>query len=159
MTELNPSAPISKVTSGSALPATPSGVLFMGAGGGLAYPLPLNAAGTAVNTSSPVSGTNIPTVLKIEAALINDNIIIASPLGGVRIYIWHFNFLTRGIVNIRMFSNLTELSGLYNFGSGTGMAFDSTVSGGPLVCGVDEDFIMNFSAATAIDGFVLYSTF
>lgn len=156
--ELNPSGPKSRVTSGQSVPSTPSGELLFGSGSGTAYPLPLAAGGGAVNVVTAASGTNIPTVVKIEASSAGNNTIIAAPGNGFRLVIWHFNFLTRGAVNIRLLSGATELSGLYNFGDDMGMAFDASGTGGPIPCGNNEAFIINLSGAVAIDGFVLYST-
>src|SRR3989304_141923 len=68
-------------------------------------PLLLDSAGLlrTATTSTLVSVASISRA-NIEASLNGNNTIIAAPGVGVRIRIYHFNFLTRAAVNVRLLS-------------------------------------------------------
>jgi len=122
------------------------------------HPIRLDDAGRVMSgSSSPVSAATLLRV-KIEAAGVGDNTIIAAPGVGMRLRLFHFNFLTRAAVNVRLLSGGNDISGLYNFLGNSGFAFDSAGGLYPTILGENEAFIINLSGAVGIDGYVLYTS-
>lgn len=117
--------------------ATPAGALYVIQAGDLST--------TKIFASAPIdhaaSGPNI--------------IITGSP--GTKIKVVFIMFTVFAEVDVTFMSNTTPLSGEMDFGAtNEPMGMVAPMGIGPLVCGTEEDFIIDLSAAVHIDGYCTY---
>jgi len=104
-------------------------------------------------TPSSLALLNAP----IEASGAGDNILIAAPGAGLRIYVFQLVFLTRNAVNVRLRSAATNLTGLLSYLTQGQFAVDGPGDRPIYALGVSEALIANLSAAVGIDGSIAYT--
>jgi hypothetical protein len=119
---------------------TTGGLITSGGGGG--------GGGT------PIAGL---ITLAIEASAAGPNVLIPAPGPGLRIRIYHVDYLTEATVSVRLLSGATNLTGLYAWLGQGAYAFDAPGAIAPWELGVAEAFIANLSLAVGIDGTVTYT--
>ena len=115
----------------------------------------IGGGGGTTSSSSPEIITT-GTILALSCSTIGDNTIIAAPGAGLRLRIYHIDWITAGAVTVIMRSAATALSGSYVFPDIGGYAFDGATSG-PIRCGTNEAFIINLSAGVALGGMIIYT--
>jgi hypothetical protein len=92
----------------------------------------------------------------INAALLGNNTIQAAPGVGSRLRLVEIVFITTLANNITLLSGATALSGALPFAANTGINWSASTFLATIDCGGNEAFILNFSVATQVSGWIKF---
>ena len=104
--------------------------------------------------------TNVLNVLteQVNDALSGDNTVIAAPGAGLRLLLWHLDFVVAAAVNVTLKSGAgTSLSGAYPFQAAGGSFSQDYPAHAPLAMGTNLAFIINLSGAVSLQGLMIYT--
>lgn len=92
----------------------------------------------------------------IDDTLLGNNVIITgSP--GYKTHVDTIVFTVASEVDVQLFSGANEISGVMDFGAnGQPSGIVIPLGFGPIVCGTEEDFIIDLSDTVQISGFCIY---
>jgi len=92
----------------------------------------------------------------IDDALLGNNVIITGS-SGYKTHVETIVFTVASEVDVQLFSGANPISGLMDFGAaGQPSGIVIPLGFGPIVCGTEENFIIDLSDTVQISGFVTY---